>query len=219
MDNSLSSKGYPLRIFVCFTGINSLAFGIALCRVAAVGVDPFTAINIGLGSIFGLSLGAFQLVLNIILAVLVYFVDRNLVGVGTLMNMVLVGFLIDIYSNLIQLLGIFSADVVSVALFLVAGVLFFTFGLALYLFPGLGLAPYDAITVIIEVRSRCSYRASRIAQDASVTLLAFFVGAPIGVFTVVAALLAGPLITLWTEKALEPFFSKIPSATLPLREK
>ena len=78
---------------------------------------------------------------------------------------------------------------------LVLGTLLFTLGVSLYLKTRMGVAPIDAIApVIVGARTRLSYTPVRMAQDILVTVVAVLAGGPIGVFTVVAAFMTGPLI-------------------------
>ena len=81
------------------------------------------------------------------------------------------------------------------------GTLLFTLGVSLYLKTRMGVAPIDAVAPVIVARTRFSYTPVRMAQDILVTVVALFAGGPIGVFTVVAAFMTGPLITAWNRVA------------------
>lgn len=56
---------HPLRrSFWALVGVAILGFGSAVLRVAQVGVDPYTAANIGISNTIGLDLGTYQLISN-----------------------------------------------------------------------------------------------------------------------------------------------------------
>lgn len=187
-------------LFSCI-GIMCIALGTATCRVGNVGVDPFTAMNMGLSSLVGMDFGTFQLLVNLVILVVVFVFDKYQIGLGTLINMVAVGYLIEFFSWIYSLLPLQSGGIVSAGVHLVVGTLLFTLGVSLYLKTRMGVAPIDAIAPVIVDRTRFPYTPVRMAQDILVTIVAILAGGPIGVFTVVAAFCTGPLITGWNRLA------------------
>ena len=87
-------KRIGIQSFYALLGVFILGFGAALLRVSQVGLDPFTAANIGVGTKIGLSLGTYQLLLNGLILCFVFFFGRKYIGIGTVINMVLTGFLL-----------------------------------------------------------------------------------------------------------------------------
>ncbi|MCI5685582.1 MAG: hypothetical protein MR320_09360, partial [Enterococcus gallinarum] len=84
-----------LRSLFALIGVAIIGFGASLLRVGGVGLDPYTAANIGTGERLGLSLGVYQLMINLVLLILIFFFGRRHIGIGTVINMVLTGFFID----------------------------------------------------------------------------------------------------------------------------
>lgn len=193
-------------LFSCI-GIVSIALGTTVCRLGNVGVDPFTAMNLGLSGIVGMDFGTFQLLVNLGILIVVFFLDKYQIGLGTLINMVAVGYLIEFFSWMLGFLPI-PNGIVSAGLHLVVGTLLFTLGVSLYLKTRMGVAPIDAIAPIAVERSQFSYTACRMTQDILVTVVAIFAGGPIGIFTVVAAFFTGPLITLWNRVATRRLYRR-----------
>ncbi|QRY48364.1 hypothetical protein JVX93_02065 [Mycolicibacterium boenickei] len=64
---------YWRRSFWALVGVAVLGFGSAVLRVAQVGVDPYTAANIGISNTIGLDLGTYQLISNAVLLIPVFF--------------------------------------------------------------------------------------------------------------------------------------------------
>ena len=194
---------------LCSTiGVICIALGTTICRVGDVGVDPFTAMNLGLSGDAGMDFGTFQLIVNFVILVAVFALDKWQIGLGTLINMVGVGYLIEFFTWAFELLAPLPGGVVSAGVHLVAGTLLFTLGVSLYLKTRMGVAPIDAIAPVIVARTRFSYTPVRMAQDILVTVIALFAGGPIGVFTVVAAFFTGPLITAWNRFATLPLYRR-----------
>ena len=82
-------------LFSCI-GVVCIALGTTVCRVGNVGVDPFTAMNLGLSALVGMDFGTFQLLVNLVILVAVFAFDKWQIGLGTIINMVFVGYLIEL---------------------------------------------------------------------------------------------------------------------------
>ncbi|WP_291292426.1 hypothetical protein [Enterococcus sp.] len=197
-----------LRSLFALIGVAVLAFGASLLRIGGVGLDPYTAANIGTGERLGLSLGVYQLLINLVLLILVFFFGRRHIGIGTVINMVLTGFFIDFYTKIFELLGISPTGWLQMGLFLVIGILFFTFGASFYMSANVGSAPYDAIAPTIVDQTKANYRVVRVIQDVAFATLGWITGGPIGVGTFISAFLVGPLIKFWDEYVSVPIIEK-----------
>jgi uncharacterized membrane protein YczE len=203
-----NNKELVLRSFYALAGVAILAFGAALLRVGQVGLDPYTAANIGVGATLGLSLGVYQLIVNIIILILVFIFKKKYIGIGTIINMVLTGFFIDFYTGLFDAFFKAKMTILLQVVFLIVGIMIFTFGASFYMSAKLGNAPYDAIAPIIVDYTKSQYRIVRIAQDIFFVIVAFIFGGPVGVGTVINAFFTGPLIDFWNNKVSEPLIDK-----------
>lgn len=204
--NALPEKTKTLAKRVGFStlGIIIISLGISVCRIGGVGVDPYTAMNIGVSEMLGISLGIYQLVVNLLILIPIFIFGRKQIGIGTIINLVAVGFLVDFFTWAITSVLPLGGGIIQAGICLVIGVLLFTFGVSTYMNTDTGVAPYDAVAIVISNRTSAPYTPVRMAQDIIVAVIAFFVGGPIGVFTVIAAFFAGPLITFWNDHAIIP---------------
>ena len=198
----------PGKLLFSCIGVVCIALGTTICRMGDVGVDPFTAMNLGLSARVGMDFGTFQLLMNLVILVVVFAFDRFQIGLGTLINMVAVGYLIEFFTWVYRQLPWQPSGLVSAGIHLVAGTLLFTLGVSLYLKTRMGVATIDAVAPIAAERLPFSYTACRMTQDISVTVLAVLAGGPIGVFTVIAAFFTGPLITAWNRFATLPLYRR-----------
>lgn len=197
-----------IRTIFAFLGVSVLALGVTVLQAGNVGLDPYTSANTALGHLFGLSLGVYQLLINIVILIFIFFFNKKYIGIGTIVNMVLTGFLIDIFSSLFENLGWEATTFLQQAIFLVIGTLIFTFGASLYMAPELGNAPYDAIAPVIVERTKMKYRVVRVIQDVLFATIGFIFGGPIGVGTFVSAFLTGPFISFWDKNVTKPIVKK-----------
>lgn len=197
-----------LRALWALAGVAVLAVGSAVLLSANVGVDPFTAANIGVSARLGLDLGLWQLLVNAVLLVPVVLWGRSHVGLGTVINMTLTGFFVQWFAGLLEpLVPDPPGHLLQAALFF-AGIILFTAGASAYMTAGIGTAPYDAIAPIAVERTRARYRVVRVVQDLAFVALAVTFSGPVGVGTVMTAFFAGPLIELFTERVDAPLLER-----------
>ncbi|MHA8111268.1 YczE/YyaS/YitT family protein [Lactobacillaceae bacterium Melli_B4] len=188
-----------LKSLMSFVGITILSMGAAFLKQANVGMDPFTAMNIGFSNSLHMDLGTFQLMVNAAMFLLVLIFDRKQIGIGTILNMVLVGYEIQWFSELYGLFIAPGSGIYVVIVDVIAGLILFTLGTSVYMSPSLGAAPYDAIAPIFSHRLHIKYQLVRNIQDITFMVIAFFAHGAVGILTLVVAFFAGPLINYWNQ--------------------
>ncbi|AQW21337.1 hypothetical protein PL11_005035 [Lentilactobacillus curieae] len=199
------------KTIMSFVGILILSMGESFLQAANLGMDPFTGVNIGFSNLLHMGLGNFQLIMNLIIFLFVVFANRKMIGIGTVLNMVLVGYEIQFFS------GIYSSvfgTVHSLPLQIVnalIGLIIFTFGASMYMMAQIGVAPYDGVAPILSEWFHVRYRVVRIIQDIIFMAIAFFVGGPFGFVTIIIAFFTGPLIEFWNDNVNKKIFNKIQS--------
>ena len=83
------------RVIMAFLGNYIISFGISFLYAADFGTDPFTCMNLGVSSHLPISLGTYQLLINIVLFAIIFVFDRRSFGIGAIINMVLLGYMIE----------------------------------------------------------------------------------------------------------------------------
>lgn len=199
-----SASNVFLRTLMSFIGITVLSLGTAFLRGGQVGLDPFTATNTGISGHLNMGLGVYQLIVNALIFIFILVLDRHKIGIGTVLNMVLVGFEVQWFIALYQQLFGTHVNIIIIISDLIIGLVLFTLGASMYMSADLGVAPYDAIAPIISDRTHVKYRTVRIAQDVLFMVVGFLVGGPVGLGTVIVAFFTGPLITFWDQHVSLP---------------
>lgn len=219
MRKTRSWSNILLRTLVSFVGVAILSLGTTFLRGGNVGLDPFTAVNTGISNHLGIGLGVYQLAVNVVIFIFIIWLDRKQIGIGTILNMVLVGFEIQWFTTLYHQLFGYRTSFLIIAADTIIGLLLFTMGASLYMAPDLGAAPYDAIAPIITKRTKMSYKVVRIIQDVLFMVAALIAGGPVGFGTIIVAFFTGPLISWWNDHLSDPMVKTINEATLPQEEK
>lgn len=197
------------RLGMMVWGVLCIGMGSGLFRFAGFGADPFTTMNLGISSFLHLSFGSWQLIMNCLLFIPVLLWGRSTIGAGTAANMILVGYLSD--GVLMLMNGLFpGASFMMKTTVMLGAMILASFGVACYILPKLGVAPYDAMQLMLEKYSggKISYRAARIGCDAfciAAGLGAMFLAqndpaSLIGIGTVCNVLMMGPIIQFFKDR-------------------
>lgn len=121
-------------------GVLVIGLGSGLLKAIDVGVDPYTAANIGISTLLGWDLGGYQLLSNLVLFIPMLIWGRKCIGVGSVANMAFTGYAIQFFAGVITpLVPDEPAPVLKMILF-VMGICVFALGASLYMTAALGTA-------------------------------------------------------------------------------
>ena len=103
----LPAGAYRLRRAAVMTvGVLFMGFAVAALVLADLGTDPFTTACLAFAARMGWLLGSAELLINAVMFCLVLWQDPHRIGLGTLANMVLVGYTADFFGWVFRLYGI-----------------------------------------------------------------------------------------------------------------
>ncbi len=192
--------------------IGNLLLGLAvgIFIIAELGTDPFATMNLGISSTLGLSLGFYQLLFNALLFIVIIVYGRHLIGLGTIVNMVAIGFIADFIVYSYNQLNVAQPSMIVKLILLLLGIMIASFGLSLYITAQLGVAPYDALPLIIMkmLNESISFTKARLAVDILAVVIGFLFGAVVGVGTLLIAVTLGPMVTFHNKRISEPFLHR-----------
>ena len=198
------------RVVMMCSGVLLMGFGVTLFKLSLMGNDPFNGMNLGIGGVIGLSHGVTQLLVNCLLLIVALIFGRKYLNIGTIANMVGVGFLADFFTWLWGLILPFptEADLILRICLLLIGVVALCLSCSLYMTPQLGVAPYDAVVFILRDHTPLHFRWCRVIADLCCVVVMFLTGSIIGVGTVISAFFTGPLISIFNKYVSEPLLGK-----------
>ncbi|MCH1981697.1 hypothetical protein MCG98_03820 [Ruminococcus sp. OA3] len=188
------------KIFILTCGILIVAFGTSLCNNTALGIDPFNAFCAGLSVSFCISLGTVTLCIQLAIAVFIYLMNKQYLGIGTIIPMVFYGYFLQFFNWFLSDIRAFdfSPWMIRILIF-IAGMLIYAFGLSLYMGCNLGMVPYDCFSFIISDRLKKNAFMLRVLSDIPVTVLAVLFHGPVNIGTILLAFGIGPLVQLFTQ--------------------
>ncbi len=189
------TKLYAEKLARCITGLAFFGFGITLFLRANLGLAPWDIFHKGLSEKFGISIGLVIQGVGLLLLVL-WIPLRQRPGVGTILNAVEIGLVVNLTKPLIGE----PDQLVIRALMVIAGVLVVGIGSALYIGAGLGSGPRDGLMLGLSKRSiagrQISIRVARTAVELTVMVAGIFLGGTVGIGTVIFMFGIGPLVQL-----------------------
>ena len=199
------------RIPVLIISVILMGMCVAFFEKLQVGTDPCTVFNLSMAqNVLGWeNLGTWQLIFNLILLVIILLLkEGRFIGLGSLANMVLVGYSRDFFKPIVEMLlpGEMHSLLVRGGVF-VPTMLLFLVAVAFYMVVELGTAPYDAVSQIIASHTKkVSFTVIRISYDIFITVIGFLLGGQVGIFTVLSCFFLGPVISAIAAK-FRPFFN------------
>ena len=172
--------------------IGFLLYGLALALVirADLGTSTWLVFEIALAEIFRITIGRMTVFVGFTVLILALAM-REKVGWGTLGNILSIGPWLDLC---LSLLPPISGNLILQLLFFFAGILVQGIATAVYIGVDAGAGPRDSMMLAIHRVTGVSIRLARGALEALVVLVGWLLGGPLGIGTVVFALLIGPSV-------------------------
>lgn len=207
-------QSFLKRCVMMVTGILFIGICVGAYRLSAFGVDAFTCMNLGISGFLHISFGTWQLIINAVILLFVFFQARQYIGAGTIVNMICVGYLADLICWLFQDILMVPMSLPLRIAALAIGCAFAGLGVAFYMVAEMGIAPYDSVALIIEkmTKGRIPFQNARILSDVTVVAVGVSfcllshgeLGLIIGIGTICNALFNGPLIQFFKTHVAEP---------------
>ncbi|HEU4454001.1 MAG TPA: hypothetical protein VFR81_13120 [Longimicrobium sp.] len=168
-------------------GLAGYAVSIVLMIRSGLGLGPWDALHVGLARLTGASVGLASIAAGVAIVAGSWLIGIR-PGPATLLNMVLIGALVDL---LLPFLPPASGLAWGYA-FHLAGIAVCGLSTGCYIAARLGQGPRDGLILGLSARTRFSVRAVRTAVELSALLLGWAMGAPVGVGTLLFAFGIGP---------------------------
>lgn len=170
-----------------------LSLAASILRYIGMGTDPLVTLNTGLSNIIPLSFGTVFLLTNIFFVIIIFVINKKLIKIGTLFNMVILGYLQDYFISLYS----FSLTSYWVKfILLVSGIVLYCISIALIIHADKGISPYEGFVIVMALKFNFPFSKTKIGIDLLLVILGFTLGAVVGVGTFAIALFTGPIISI-----------------------
>jgi uncharacterized membrane protein YczE len=194
--NNKSYKTFLMKIAMALVGVSLVGFGLAFNSAGMLGNDPVAVLYDGVRNILGFQperLGLVTNLVNFILLTIVFIFGRRYINIGTFIYAVPMGNFVSIGFKLHENLNI-PSDLVGRILTSFCGCTMLFLGIGIFIATNIGMDPVTGVIMLVRDKINGQYKVAKIICDVISLLLGFTLGGKIGVVTVIAACVAGPII-------------------------
>ena len=173
-------------------GVLVFSFGISLTiKMDFLGLHPWDVLSVGFYDLFGLSIGSWNIIIGILLIIVALILDHTYIRLGTILNLFLVGLLVDFYlwSDILPDPSSLPLDIT----FMILGIVIMGFGGGLYNAAGLGSGPRDGFMLSISDKTGYSIGKVRIVTESIVLVIGLVIGGPVFIFTFIFTFIQSPI--------------------------
>ena len=188
-------------VLIALIGVLLVGVGVAFNNCAGLGNDPVGIVYDGIRNVTGMGaeqLGLASNIVNLSLALLVFFTGRKYISVGPLVYFLPYGFFVELGILLYQLLAPETGGLAVQIAFSVVGCLLLYLGVAVYITMDIGVDPFTGIVLVIRDAVKKEYRIVKIIFDITMIILGTVLGGKLGAVTIITALTAGPVIQFFS---------------------
>ncbi len=195
----LRAPRLPRRLTQLMVGLVLYGVSMGMMVESHLGLDPWDVFHYGVARWLPLSFGAVVILVGV-LVLLLWIPLRQLPGLGTVANVVVIGVASDLTIGWLQ-----RPDALADrAALLVGGIVLNGLAGALYIGAQLGPGPRDGLMTALVRRTGWSVRLVRTSIEVTVLAVGFLLGGTVGLGTVLYALAIGPLLQVFLPRTLVP---------------
>ena len=196
------------RITQLLIGLAMYGISLAMFIRAGLGLDPWDVFHQGVSQKTGFSIGVVVIAVSF-LVLLLWIPLRQMPGIGTIANAVLVGLFADLGLWLIPEFSHLGGQIAMLA----GAVILNGIASACYIGARLGPGARDGLMTGLVRRTGWSVRLVRTGIEVVVLAVGFLLGGSVGVGTVVYALAIGPIVQVLLPKFMVPERAKTTAPT------
>jgi uncharacterized membrane protein YczE len=180
-----------LTFFYLNIGLVLFGLGEAILIASGAGVSPWTVLAQGISSKTNWSVGFSTMIVSF--SVLFMWIPlRQKPGIGTILNALIIAFMIDFSLYLLPNPQTLIWQLVQV----VSGVLIIGIGSGIYLTANLGAGPRDGLMTGLQIKTNLPIASIRIALEITVVSIGWYLGGVVGIGTIMFAFGVGPSVAI-----------------------
>ncbi|MRH44943.1 hypothetical protein GH741_20065 [Aquibacillus halophilus] len=176
---------------------------------ASFGTGFWSALAIAFQGNFGLTVGIWLGIIQTLVLILNFIISKKRPEYESIIAIFLESLAIDFWLEIVLVNVSFQQSPLLVKLLVLGlGIIIAALGIATYVQPNFPLSPVDRIIFVLSIKFNWSVRVSQTLVALSVTLLAYFLGGPVGVGTIIMTLGIGYCIQSWL-RIMTPLYQRI----------
>lgn len=180
-----------------------MTLGVSLTVKSEVGAGAYDSVNFGLAKLLNISVSVAIWTTSFIVVVIAAAIRRRFLKLTTFMTALVVGSSTNMWVIVVNNMG-FNTMFEKVSAFLL-GICLVATGIAIYIIPKLPANPTDDLMVALTEEKGISIMKAKLAIDSTCIIIAFALKGPIGIGTIIATILVGPLVGIINKLILKKF--------------
>lgn len=195
-----SLKEMVLRVVILLAGLVIAHFGVTIFLLVNLGTDPFNVLVQGifrtLEKYFSwgfLTHGRVHIAISFLIILILLFLDRSYIKIGTLLCMICGGPIIDFFTGILECFFVNPHPLWLSLILLAVACAILAFGMTIVIKSDAGTGPNDLVAVVVSEKLHKKFSVVRIVVDVLFVLSGFLLGGSVGIGTIVCACLVGPV--------------------------
>ena len=185
--------GFAARLLWLVAGLFFCACGIVCFLESELGLPPWDVLHQGLAEQAGISFGAANLVVSVVVLALAWLLRAH-IGLGTLLNALLIGTFVLLVTPLDAIASLSEEGIGVRTALVVLALPFFGVGSAFYIAATMGAGPRDSLMLVTAKGLGVRIGVARTALEVLALAAGFALGGTAGIGTLVFALGIGPAV-------------------------
>jgi len=191
-------KTFPRDFIVIQIGFALFGLSIALMIRSNVGTTPWAVLEVALSQLTAIRPGRMSIIVGMVV-LLGSLILREKIGWGTIANILCIGLWEDMFLSYIPSV---QSNLLLQGAMLFGAILMMGFASAVYIGVDAGAGPRDSLMLAFHRTTGLSIRLGRAIIEVTVVAIGWWLGGPLGVGTVIFAILIGPAVQ-WAFKLLK----------------
>ena len=203
-------KQFYIRLLRLLGGLFLYALGIVVTMNAQIGYAPWDVFHVGVAKTVGISIGNASIIIGLIVVIIAVLLGEK-IGIGTILNMLLIGVFLDILLKL-HLIPIANNFIFGISM-MVVGLFIISLASYFYISSAFGAGPRDSLMVAITRKTGLPVGVCRGTIELLAALVGWKLGGMIGMGTIISAFVIGFCVQV-TFKLLKFDATKVKHETL-----
>ena len=184
-----------VKLILLLIAITLVGFGASGLVQSRIGGDAVLVFEQGISVFLKLEFGITIMIINLIFTVILFFVNKKMINIGTIVFILFLGPIVSLFDKLsvfpdpntfMESLGIFFISAIVV-----------TFGISVYLYTDVGYTAFEGILIEIKDRTKIRFSFIKITSDAILFIVGILLGGTFGWGSAISVILFGPLIDMF----------------------
>ncbi len=195
-----TAKEWVVRIVILLVGLTIAHLGVTLFLLTELGSDPFNVLVQGVYRTLSKATGAgflthgrVHIAACFLIILILLFVDRTYIKIGTVLCMICGGPIIDFFTMLLGGIVSASAPMAVRILTLAAGCVILAYGMTIVIRSDAGTGPNDLVAIVISDKLHQKFSVIRVITDVCFVVVGYLLGGQFGIGTIICAFLVGPV--------------------------